>query len=130
MVVITLPKYPRSGFTIIELLVVMAIVALLGSVVTPKFIRHLDVSKETVLRQNLYVTRDAIDKYYADTGKYPASLQALVDSKYLRRVPEDPITSRSNDWILIAPSGVSGAIYDLRSGAAGASTDGSLYATW
>ena len=130
MVVITLPKYPRSGFTIIELLVVMAIVALLASVVTPKFIRHLDVSKETVLRQNLYVTRDAIDKYYADTGKYPASLQALVDSKYLRRIPEDPIASRANDWILVAPIGGSSAIYDLRSGAAGASTDGSLYATW
>jgi general secretion pathway protein G len=119
------------GFTLVELMVVMAIVALLLSLALPRYFSHLESSRETVLRQDLAVMRDAIDKYHGDTGRYPDSLDVMVSSRYLRALPVDPITERADTWQLVAPSdGVAGAVYDIRSGAPGVARDGSSYVDW
>ena len=115
----------RRGFTLIELLVVMAVVALLLTIALPRYFQSIDVSKETVLVENLRVTRDAIDKFYSDTGRYPESLEELVEKKYLRSVPYDPIVESSERWVIAAPPGdLKGNVYDLRSGAPGAARSG------
>jgi len=121
----------RRGFTLIELLVVLAIVATLLTLALPRYFASLHRSKEAVLKENLYVTRDAIGKYYADKGKYPESIEALAKEKYLRSVPLDPLTDSTSTWIVVAPedSGKSG-VYDLRSGAQGKASDGTLYSEW
>jgi general secretion pathway protein G len=121
---------PR-GFTLIELLVVMAIVALLLAIAAPRYFTHLDRSKEAALRQTLAVTRDAIDKFHADAGRYPASIEELVDKRYLRKLPVDPIIDSSAEWQTVPPpAGLSGGLYDLRSGAPGSGPDGTPYAEW
>ncbi len=120
-----------QGFTLIELLVVMAIVALLVSIAAPRYFGALEKSKETALRQTLSVVRDALDKYYGDNGKYPDTLEALVAKRYLRSLPLDPVTGSSATWVVVAPDDpAKGAIYDLRSGAAGSGRDGKPYAQW
>jgi len=124
---------PRRGFTLIELIVVMAIVALLVSIVAPRYFRSIDLARENTLRTSLNVMRDAIDQYAADKGRYPDALDELVASRYLRGVPEDPLTGRSDSWISVAPppgSAVAGGLQDVRSGAAGRASDGKLYADW
>lgn len=123
---------PSRGFTVIELLVVLAAIALLLSVAAPRYVQHLDNARDTVLRQNLRQLRDAIDKFYADQGRYPQALDELVARHYLRAVPTDPVTQRSDGWILVppAPGATGGGIYDVRSGAPGQARDGSLYASW
>ncbi|MEF7613637.1 prepilin-type N-terminal cleavage/methylation domain-containing protein [Aquincola sp. MAHUQ-54] len=117
------------GFTVIELLVVLAALALLLSLATPQYMRHLDTARDVALKENLRQMRDAIDKFHADQSRYPAVLQELVDRRYLRRVPEDPVTNRVDSWVLVPPPAGSG-VYDVRSGAPGPSRDGSAYATW
>jgi general secretion pathway protein G len=108
----------KRGFTLIELLVVLAILALLLTIAAPRFFSSIDQSKETVLRQNLHITRATIDKFYADQGRYPATLDELVERHYLRALPLDPVTESSATWVLIAPdSGI--GVYNLRSGASG-----------
>jgi general secretion pathway protein G len=115
----------RRGFTLIELLVVMAVVALLLTIALPRYFQSIDVSKETVLVENLRVARDAIDKFYSDTGRYPESLEELVEKKYLRSVPYDPILESAERWVIAAPpSDLKGSVYDLRSGAPGAARNG------
>src|SRR5688572_27989836 len=110
---------PGSGFTLIELLVVMAVLGLLVTMVAPRYFAHVDRAKEAVLKQNLAQTRDAIDKYFADTGRYPENLEDLVTKKYLRKLPVDPITERSDTWILVPPEKKElGGVFDLRSGVA------------
>lgn len=121
---------PYSGFTLVELLVVMAIIGVLLSIAAPKYFNSLERSKETVLRQDLNVMRDAIDKFYSDTEKYPADLAELVEKRYLRAIPVDPFTESAETWVTVPPSdGVEG-IYDVHSGAEEESKDGTLYATW
>lgn len=122
----------RRGFTLIELLVVMAIVATLLSIVVPRYFNHAERARETALRQTLAVTRDAIDKFHADSGKYPANLEDLVVKRYLRKMPEDPVTGRTDTWIIIAPPAKSdpGQVFDLKSGAEGKSSDGTPFADW
>jgi general secretion pathway protein G len=93
----------HPGFTLIELLVVMAIVALLISLAVPRYFGGLAKAKETALMQTLMATRDSIDKFYGDTGKYPDDLAALVSSRYLRSLPVDPITESSATWTLVPP---------------------------
>ena len=95
----------RAGFTLIELLVVLAIVALLLTIALPRYFGSVDVAKESILIENLRTTREAIDKFYADTGKYPDSLQELAEKKYLRGLPYDPILESDAKWkILITPT--------------------------
>lgn len=137
------------GFTVIELLVVLAAVALLLSVVAPAYIRHVESAREVTLKQDLSVMRDAIDKFRADQSRYPAGLSELVQLRYLRELPVDPITQRSDSWVEVAataatpsmdaasmpggqPSGSSSPLgmADVHSGAAGKSREGSAYATW
>jgi general secretion pathway protein G len=121
----------EPGFTLIELLVVMAIVATLLSIVAPRYFHSVDRSKEATLRADLRELRDVIDKHYGDTGSYPESLDVLVQKKYIRAVPEDPITGSSATWVPVPyPDGSKQGVYDVHSGATGNSADGSAYARW
>ncbi len=119
------------GFTLIELLVVLAIIATLLTIALPRYFASVDKSKEVVLKENLYVTRDAIAKYYSDKGKYPESLEALATEKYLRGLPVDPVTESSTTWVVVPPQEpAKGAVYDVKSGAQGKASDGTLYSDW
>lgn len=119
------------GFTLIELLVVMTIIAILISIVAPRYFSSIDKSKETVLRQDLSIMRDAIDKYYADNDKYPDSFDDLVSKKYLRKVPIDPITDSATTWVSVPPGNPDqGSVFDVHSGAQGNGRDGTPYASW
>ena len=121
----------HAGFTLIELLVVLAILATLLTIAVPRYFGSLEASKEAALRQSLAVMREALDQHYGDTGSYPASLDALVASRYLRSVPVDPITGQADTWQTLAPPpGISGQVGDIRSGAPGHGRDGSPYAQW
>ncbi len=121
----------RTGFTVIELLVVMSVIGLLLAIVAPRYTEHIDRARESVLRQNLASLRDAIDKFYGDRARYPADLQELVKQRYLREVPLDPLTDRSDSWVLLHPQGQSeGAVIDVHSAAGGKARDGTAYATW
>ena len=90
----------RRGFTLIELLVVMAVIATLLTIAVPRYFRSIQRSREAVLRQDLAALRESIDKYYGDTGKYPATLAVLVEKRYLRAVPVDPIAQAADTWAL------------------------------
>lgn len=121
----------RRGFTLVELMVVMAIVALLLALALPRYFGHLERARETVLRQDLAVMRDAIDKFHGDRGRYPNSLDELTEARYLRTLPVDPLTERADTWHTLAPDGeAAGAVYDVKSGAPGTARDGSAYADW
>lgn len=121
----------QKAFTLIELLVVMAIIALLLSIAVPKYFGSIDRSKDTILKQDLSVMREAIDKYFGDKNVYPNSLEDLVTSKYIRKIPKDPITDSDTTWVIVAPkSGVTGSVYDIKSGAAGSGADGTPYESW
>ena len=124
-------KLNNKGFTLIELLAVMVIIALLLTIATPKYFGSVDRSRESVLRQDLATMREALDKYYGDTGQYPDALEDLTKKKYLRSIPRDPITDSDATWVIIAPTNdVKGAVYDIKSGAAGNGADGTAYANW
>lgn len=121
------------GFTLIELIVVMAIVALLVSIAAPRYLQSVERAREATLRTSLMVMRDAIDRFAADRARYPDSLQELVATRYLRMLPEDPITGQRSGWVELAPAADSllpGRLVDVRSGAAGRARDGALYAEW
>jgi general secretion pathway protein G len=121
----------KRGFTLIELLVVMTIIALLLTLAVPRYFGNVDRTKESVLRENLATLRDSIDKYYADTGKYPAVLEDLVTHRYLRTVPVDPVTDSSSTWTIIPPNDLGlGSVYDVKSGASGKARDGTPYRDW
>jgi general secretion pathway protein G len=121
----------KRGFTLIELLVALAILALLMSIVVPRYFGSLTGAEEAALRENLYLMRDAIDKHYADTGRYPDSLEDLATKKYIRSVPSDPLTQSSATWILVPPTDVQqGAIFNVKSGAKGLGRDGKPYEQW
>lgn len=135
------PKRGEAGFTLMELMVVVAIIGILVSMAVPTYRSAVERAKETVLRQNLYVLRDCIDQYYADKGKYPDSLEALVDEGYLRHLPVDPMTERS-DWVTVPYTGnepgqleptegeTGGGIWDVHSASTGTARDGTKYADW
>ena len=93
----------NKGFTLVELLVVLAILAMLLTLATPKYFNSLERAKEATLKQDLNTVRDSLDKYYADTGQYPNTLEDLVDKKYIRKMPYDPITESTTTWLLDAP---------------------------
>jgi general secretion pathway protein G len=121
----------RNGFTLIELLVAMTIIALLLSIVVPRYFHSVTKAEETVLKEDLTLMRDALDKYHADSGGYPDTLDDLINKKYLRKIPVDPVTQSATTWILIPPTNSEkGAIYDIKSGAQGNGKDGSAYGDW
>lgn len=121
----------RPGFTLIELLVVMAIVSTLLLLVAPRYLHRVDAAKEAVLRENLRQVRDVIGKFHGDTGRYPETLEELVERKYLRALPVDPMTESAQTWDLVpVPDGSQGAVYDIRSGSTAVGQDGRKYADW
>lgn len=126
----------HRGFTLIELLVVLAIVAMLLSIVAPRYLHKTEQAKETVLQEQLASIRTAIDYYYGEHGEYPPSLQTLVEQKYLRKIPVDPVTGREDSWQLVYQQANDEAVsrkagvYDVHSGAAGNGRNGTAYASW
>lgn len=121
----------RRGFTLIELLVVMAIIATLLSIAAPRYFDSIKRSEEATLKQNLATMREAIDKHFADTGRYPDAIADLVSKRYLRALPIDPITGSASAWVVVAPTGPElGRVYDVHSGAEGNGRDGTPYNTW
>ena len=121
----------RSGFTLVELLVVMAIMATLLSIAAPRYIASLELAKESALRTNLRVLREAIDRHRSDTGRFPSSLDQLVEARYVRAIPEDPMTDSRTTWVMVPhPDGVTPGVYDVRSAAPGVARDGSVFALW
>lgn len=119
------------GFTLIELLVVMSIIAVLLTIAVPRYFKTLEHSRETVLRQDLSVIREAIDKHFGDYGQYPDSLAALVERKYIRAVPEEPITRQADAWLpVVSEDPDHPGIRDLHSTAEGTGSDGRPYREW
>jgi len=124
-------KKTARGFTLIELLVVLGIVALMLTLAVPRYFPSVDKSREVVLADNLRNLRGLIDQYYGDTGRYPDSLDQLVEKKYLRALPRDPVTDSDSTWIIVPPEdGLKGNVYDIRSGAPGNDRSGKPYADW
>lgn len=121
----------QRGFTLIELLVVMTLIALLLTLAVPRYFGSIDKTREAVLHENLFNLREALDKYYGDTGRYPPDLDALVSKKYLRKIPVDPITESAASWLTVPPDDMEkGGVYDVHSGAKGKGRDGSAYGEW
>jgi general secretion pathway protein G len=123
-------KKIKNGFTFIELMVVMAIIATIIAIAMPRYFQGLERTKETALRQNLKEMREAIDHYHADKGEYPTNLQTLVSERYLRFIPEDPITEKTDTWQIVLPPDHSGRVYDIASGATTVASDGTAFNTW
>jgi general secretion pathway protein G len=122
---------PHRGFTLIELLVVMLIIGALLSIAVPRYFKTLEHARETVLKQDLAILREAIDKHYADLGQYPDSLGALVDKRYVRSVPVDPFSKVSDSWTLVQSDDPDHeGIRDLHSGAGDVGADGTSVASW
>ena len=123
----------QDGFTLIELLIVIALITILATMGLVQYRNSVTSSKEAVLSTDLFRMRDAIDQYYADKNKYPASLDALVSDGYMRKIPEDPMTKSSDTWQTVPaepdPSNPSAepGIYDVKSGATGTALDGRSY---
>lgn len=128
----------KRGFTLIEILIVFTLIGILVGLAMPQYRYATKRAREAVLRENLFLLRRLINQYYADKGKYPLSLQALVDEKYLFTIPVDPMTKSSETWIEIQeiPSeeeysyDYQPGIVDFRSGSDQKAIDGTLYNTW
>jgi general secretion pathway protein G len=119
------------GFTLIELLVVLGIVALLLTLAVPRFFPSVDKTRETILAENLRTTRAVIDQFYADTGRYPESLEQLVEKKYLPRLPYDPVLESDTSWVIVPPEDAArGGVVDIHSAAEGKGRNGKPYAEW
>jgi general secretion pathway protein G len=126
----------QRGFTLIELLVVVAIIGILAGVASVQLRQTPQKAKEAVLKEDLYVLRDVIDQYFADKGKYPESLETLVEEGYIRKIPVDPMTGSDQTWSVEYaeasdedPEG-GGGVIDVHSGADGAALDGTAYSEW
>jgi general secretion pathway protein G len=119
-----------KGFTLIELLVVMAALGLLLALAAPRYYEHVDRAREVVLKNNLAAMRQAVDRFRGDRGRYPEELTELVRLRYLREVPLDPITDRTDSWLVVPPPGQPKGVYDVHSAATGKARDGSVYASW
>ena len=121
----------KNGFTTIELMIALAILAMILAVGVPRYFSNLDAANESVLREDLYVLRDAVDKYYSDNGVYPDALEDLVKKRYLRAIPVDPYTRSSHSWVVQAPAdGAAGAVFDVHSSAPNKARDGTWFKDW
>ena len=124
------------GWTLLEMVVVMALIVILAGIATAQHRNAITRTKEAVLKENLFRMRDAIDQYYADKNRYPADLQALVSDQYIREVPVDPFTSSNSTWQTVPaeadPSNpsVDVGIYNVKSGSEAQAIDGTNYADW
>ena len=117
------------GFTLLELLVVMAIIGTLLTIAVPRYFRSLEHSRQVILKQDITTLRESIDRFYGDTGKYPESLAVLVEKRYLRAVPVDPITRSADTWLVLrAEDADDTGVKDVHSGAEGISEQGVPYA--
>lgn len=127
-------KRSDRGFTLLELLIVLAIMGVLITIAQPNLKSSIVRAREAVLRENLHQMREAIDQYYADNGKYPAQLTDLFNStdkakSYLRENPKDPFTGAA-DWITVAVEGDDGGVFDVHSASPLVASDGTAYNTW
>ncbi|GAB5100757.1 prepilin-type N-terminal cleavage/methylation domain-containing protein [Caballeronia sp. HLA56] len=118
------------AFTLIELLVVLAIIATLLTLVVPRYFGQAEKAKETVLQENLAAMRDSIDRFRGDQGRYPQSLNELVERRYLREVPMDPVAQSRTTWTTEPPNDGTPGVYNVRSGAKGKARDGTDYGSW
>jgi general secretion pathway protein G len=119
-----------KGFTLIELLVVMAVLAILASLVAPRYLDRVDVARETVLKQDLVGLRLAIDQFFRDQARYPDTLEELVERRYIRAIPADPVTGRVDTWLIVPPKESAKGVFDVHSGAGGRARDGTEYVQW
>ena len=129
-----IPGLSERGFTLLELMIVMAIMGVLITIAQPSLKQSIIRAREAVLREDLYQIRDALDQYYADNGKYPAQLADLINQSektksYLRGIPKDPFTG-ADDWITIALESEEGGVFDVHSASPLVATDGTAYNTW
>lgn len=115
------------GFTLLELMVVLVLVGILASLAAPLVTKSIQHGREAVLKENLFVMRKAIDDYYADTGSYPEDIKQLVDQRYLRQIPVDPLTERRDTWREIRDDA---GVVDIKSGADGQSANEESYNKW
>jgi len=127
----------ERGFTLIELLIVMSIIAILAAIAAPTYREHTIRARETVLLEDLYQMRQAIDAYFADKMKYPESLEEMVTQKYLRGVPRDPMTGSSKTWEVVPPEPLpdsgdlaEGGVFDVHSGSDIVGLNGIPYREW
>jgi general secretion pathway protein G len=126
----------RNGFTLIELLIVMVIIVILASIGLAQYGNTVTRAKEATLKEDLFQMRDALNQFYADKNKYPPSLEALVEEKYIRQIPVDPFTNSADTWQVTMsepdasnPSAEVG-VFDVKSGSDGMALDGTQHAEW
>lgn len=124
------PGRHLRAFTLVELLVVLAVLAVLAAMVAPRYLDRVEDAREAVLRHNLHGLRTAIDQFHRDKARYPETLEELVVQRYIRTVPQDPVTQRGDTWTTVPPKGQAKGVFDVRSGAEGIGRDGKEYAAW
>jgi general secretion pathway protein G len=124
------------GFTLIELLIVVTLITILSTIGMAQYRQSVIHAREATLKEDLFRLRDAIDQYYADKGKYPATLEELVSDGYVRKIPDDPFTKSNSSWQTVAaepdpnnPVAEAG-VYDVKSGSEGTALDGTKYSEW
>lgn len=121
------------GFTFIEIMIVLVVIGILLTLAQPNFTTSVQRAREATLQENLFILRDVIDQYFADHGEYPPSLEALVEQRYLRKIPKDPITASDTTWLLVYATNEDGTdqgIFDIKSGSEFTGMDGTAYSDW